>query len=202
MEEAAEDEAHAAFQDLTPQEGGLMTNTRYLGPWCLNIANCRHFEACFPSHTFSTKSSCSQCLGTDSPGSQPLYTFPVHNHPSCDTHLCLSSLQCSNDLLPLSSTGPVLFSLPPSLYPLTHPVCTEAWQHSRLPWLWFLLHRLLQTAIVSLSTEAPQAASQPTGGACRPSGGYERDIPRSRFWLYNFPFRHLKSVLVKELGRS
>ena len=175
-----------------------MTNAPHLGLWCISIANCRYFEACFPTHTFSTKSFYSQCLGMNSPGSQLLYTFLVHNHPSCNTHLCLSSLQCSNDLLPLSSTGPIL-SVHPSIH---HPVCTEAWQLFRLPWLWFLLHRLLQTAIISLSAEASQAASQPTGGAYRPSGDYERDIPRSWVWLYNFPFQPLKSVLVKELGMS
>lgn len=112
-------QAHTALRDLTPQEGSLMTNAPLSGPWCVSVANCRHFEAWFSTHTFSTKSSHSQCLGTESPCFQLLYMFPVHNHPSCDTHLCLSRLRCSSDLL-VPSSPPLHPSVCPSLLPYIH----------------------------------------------------------------------------------
>lgn len=41
-------------------------------------------------------------------GSQLLCTFTVRNQPSCDSHFCLSHLQCSYDLVLLLFTmGPI-----------------------------------------------------------------------------------------------
>lgn len=142
--------------------------------------------------TALTPSFCIWSQYITTPAVTLIFACPVCSAAMISCH-CPSLVPCSPS---------IYSSLPPSLHPLTHPVCAEAWQCSRLPWPWFLLHRLLHTANVSLSVEASQAASQPTGRACRPSGDYEKDLPRSRFWLYNFPFRHLKSVVVKEPGTS
>lgn len=71
-------QAYSALQDLTPQEGGLMSNTARSGLSCIIIANCRHFEACFSTHASSTKSTYSQCLGMDSPAPR----FFVHSQDS------------------------------------------------------------------------------------------------------------------------
>lgn len=171
------------------------------------IANCRHFEAFFPTHNLSTKSSCSQCLGTNSPGSQLLYALPVHDHPSCDAHLYLSSLQklLAATVLQwshsLHSSHP---SIHPSIYPYIHsstlcaqrlgstPGCpgygVSATGCSRLPMYPSPLrhHKLLHSQLDGEWS----------------SGDYERNIPRSQLWLYNFPLQHLKSVLVKEPGMS
>lgn len=103
-------QAFSALWDLTPQEGGLMTNTAQLGPWCIIIANCRHFEACFPTHTSSTKSTYLQCLEMDSPAPR----FFIHSQYITTTAITLI-FPCpdgNSACIPLSSMGPDLPSQP------------------------------------------------------------------------------------------
>lgn len=141
-------QAHSALQDLTPREGGLMTNTAHSGPWCISIANCRHFKPCFPTHTSSTKSTYSQCLGMDSPAPRLF----IHSRYITTTAVTLI-FPCPDDNAAMACCHcPPWVPFSPANQPCMHsvnPICTEAWQHSRLPWLWFLLHRLLHTAITA-----------------------------------------------------
>lgn len=145
-------QAHSALRDLTPREGGLMTNTAHSGPWCISIATCRHFKRCFPTHTSSTKSTYSQCLGMDSPAPRLFIHSPYITttavtliFPCPDDNAAMACCLCP-PWVPFSPASQ------PASQPCMHslnPICTEAWQHSRLPWLWLLLHRLLHTAITA-----------------------------------------------------
>lgn len=138
-------QAHSAVRDLTPREGALRTNTAHSGPCCTIIANCRHFEACFPTHTSSTKSTSSQCLGMDSPASRSFM------HSQCITSTAVALIfPCpeGNAAMAAATVFHGSLSPQPSVQAL-NPLCTEPWHHSGLPWPWGLLHRLLHTAIVA-----------------------------------------------------
>lgn len=126
-------QAYSVLSDLSPQEGGLMTNTAHSGPWCIVMANCRHFEVGFPTHTSSTKSTYSQCLGTDSPA----LGFFIHSQyvtstavtlifPCPDANTTITCCHCP-PWVPFSPASQ------PSMQSL-NPICTEAGHHSWLPW--------------------------------------------------------------------
>lgn len=114
-------QAHSAVRDLTPREGALRTNTAHSGPCCTIIANCRHFEACFPTYTSSTKSTSSQCLGMDSPASRSLM------HSQCITSTAVALIfPCPEGNAAMAAATVLHGSLSPqpSVQAL-NPLCTE-----------------------------------------------------------------------------